>query len=212
MSRLPAKTRSFDAVIFDLLTAILNSWKLWNNVAGSVESGVRWRKRYLEITYQCGTYRPYEDLIYQAAQAAGVPSEKASELISRWTELEPWPEVASVVGSLAKRVPVGIATNSSNVLAEKAIAAVGIRFAAVATAETAGAYKPRPEPYLSVLQKLGVSPARTLFVAGSAADVPGASNVGMHVFWHNRAKLTLGAESARPRYAADTLQPLLELV
>ena len=33
----------FSAVIFDLLGALLNSWKLWNEVAGSDESGLRWR-------------------------------------------------------------------------------------------------------------------------------------------------------------------------
>jgi 2-haloacid dehalogenase len=28
-------TRAYDAVLFDLLTALLDSWTLWNNVAGS---------------------------------------------------------------------------------------------------------------------------------------------------------------------------------
>jgi hypothetical protein len=27
--------KAYDAVVFDLLTALLNSWKLWNAVAGS---------------------------------------------------------------------------------------------------------------------------------------------------------------------------------
>ena len=49
----------YDAVVFDLLTALLDSWTLWNAVAGSEEAGMRWRRRYLEITYGCGSYRPY---------------------------------------------------------------------------------------------------------------------------------------------------------
>ena len=32
-------------------------------------------------------------------------------------------------------------------------------------------------------------PEEALFVAGSAADVPGASGVGMRVVWHNRVGL-----------------------
>jgi hypothetical protein len=36
---------------------------------------------------------------------------------------------------------------------------------------------------------LGTSPARTLYVAGSAADIPGASALGMPVYWHNRIGL-----------------------
>ena len=53
----------YDAVVFDLLTALLDSWTLWNAVAGSEADGLRWRRRYLEITYGCGRYRPYETLV-----------------------------------------------------------------------------------------------------------------------------------------------------
>ena len=52
--------------MFDLLTALLNSWSLWNKVAGSEGSGFAWRQRYLQLTYQTGPYRSYEDLIKQA--------------------------------------------------------------------------------------------------------------------------------------------------
>ena len=64
----------YDAVVFDLLTALLNSWTLWNAVAGSPEAdGMKWRRRYLEITYGCGAYRPYETLVREAARDVGLP-------------------------------------------------------------------------------------------------------------------------------------------
>jgi 2-haloacid dehalogenase len=34
-------TRQYDAVVFDLLTALLDSWTLWNRIAGSNEAGLR---------------------------------------------------------------------------------------------------------------------------------------------------------------------------
>ncbi|WP_395708628.1 hypothetical protein [Reyranella sp.] len=37
----------YDAVVFDLLTVLLDSWSLWNDVAGSAEAGLAWRRRYL---------------------------------------------------------------------------------------------------------------------------------------------------------------------
>jgi hypothetical protein len=37
----------YDAVAFDLLTALLDSWTLWNDIAGSPEDGQKWRRRYL---------------------------------------------------------------------------------------------------------------------------------------------------------------------
>mgnify|MGYP006997636777 CR=1 FL=1 len=66
--------RSYDAVIFDLLTALLDSWTLWRTVAGSAESGMAWRREYLVLTYDAGPYRPYEDIIHEAAQASPLVS------------------------------------------------------------------------------------------------------------------------------------------
>jgi 2-haloalkanoic acid dehalogenase type II len=201
----------YDAVIFDLLTALLDSWSLWNDVAGSAEAGLRWRRAYLDLTYRTGAYRPYETLIREAALSAGIAPVCADELERRWAELEPWPEAREVVARLAETVPLGIATNCSQRLGPIAAARAGGPFAAVVTAEAAGFYKPRPEPYQAVLAKLNTDPARTLFVAGSAADVPGAKGVGMPVFWHNRMKLP-AVGSIEPDFSGDTLLPLLDLV
>jgi 2-haloacid dehalogenase len=66
----------YDAVIFDLLTALIDSWTLWNDVAGSPEAGMKWRRRYLEITYGCGPYRPYETLVREAARDIDLPESR----------------------------------------------------------------------------------------------------------------------------------------
>ncbi len=203
----------FDAVIFDLLTALLDSWTVWNRAAGTDADGMRWRREYLRLTYGCGPYRPYEELVAEAARNVGLAQSHADGLAASWTELLPWPEAASVLGALAQRgIPLGTATNCSRVLGHQAAGCARIPFAAVVTAEEAGFYKPRPEPYRAVLQRLGTDPSRTLFVAGSPADVPGAMGVGMPVFWHNRAGLPSLPGDARPLLVADTLHPLLDLV
>ena len=144
--------RPYDAVIFDLLTALLDSWTLWNDVAGSDAAGLKWRKAYLDLTYDAGAYRAYEGIIREAASGAGIAPETAEMLMVRWPDLRPWPEADSVLGVLRRRgVKLGIATNSSNALAKHALAAANSfdakPFDAVATAESAGYYKPRPEPY-----------------------------------------------------------------
>jgi 2-haloacid dehalogenase len=208
---LSSPERRYDAVVFDLLTALLDSWSLWNAVAGSADAGLRWRRRYLDLTYQAGVYRPYEDLVREAARSAGVGTACADSLFARWSELAPWPEASQVVSELARRVPLGVATNCSHRLGLAAAERCGTAFAAVATAEGAGYYKPRPEPYRAVLHALASDPARTLFVAGSAADVPGAKGVGMPVFWHNRMGLKR-LDNAAPDYVADSLLPLLDLI
>ncbi|MDO9370323.1 MAG: HAD-IA family hydrolase [Sphingopyxis sp.] len=202
-----------DAVVFDLLTALLDSWSLWNGAAGSEADGLRWRRAYLELTYGCGAYRPYEDLVREAAAQAGVAASAADALTAHWNTLQPWPEAPRVLGDLADRgVRLGVVTNCSTRLGREAADRVGVSFAVVVTSEETGYYKPRPEPYRAALDRLGTDPARTLFVAGSPADIPGAAGVGMPVFWHNRAGLPFVADVARPMLIADTLDPLAELV
>jgi 2-haloacid dehalogenase len=192
----------YDAVVFDLLTALLDSWTLWNKVAGSVENGLKWRRRYLEITYGCGAYRPYETLVREAARDTGLPETLGDDLERRWQELSPWSEAPEILRAIP--VPLAVATNCSARLGRQAAERVGVPFAVVETAESVGFYKPRPEVYRVVLRKLGTAPGRTLFVAGSASDVPGAKAVGMPVYWHNRIGL-----APRDDTEPDYLEPSL---
>ena len=74
-------SRRYDAVLFDLLTALLDSWSLWNAVAGDEQAGRRWRAAYLAITYATGRYQPYEELVGDAAQSVGL--RVVSPMISR---------------------------------------------------------------------------------------------------------------------------------
>ncbi len=203
----------YDAVIFDLLTALLDSWTVWNRAAGSEAEGMRWRREYLKLTYECGAYRPYELLVAEAASRVGLQPVHAEALLAGWETLQPWPEAPALLRAIANRgLPLGVATNCSAHLGQLAANRVGVAFAAVVTSEDAGYYKPRPEPYLAALNSLGTDPARTLFVAGSPADVPGAAGVGMTVFWHNRAGLPPVGTGPQAFLVAKTLHPLLDLV
>lgn len=207
------KRLTIEAVVFDLLTALLDSWSLWNRAAGSEVDGLRWRRAYLELTYGCGAYRPYEDLVREAATVAGVAASSVDTLAAHWNTLRPWPEVPAVLGDLnARGIRLGVVTNCSITLGRQAAERVGVPFSAVVTSEETGYYKPQPQSYRAALERLGTDPARTLFVAGSPADIPGAAGVGMPVFWHNRAGLPFVADTARPLLIADTLHPLRELV
>jgi 2-haloalkanoic acid dehalogenase type II len=196
----------YDAVVFDLLTALIDSWTLWNDVAGSEADGLRWRRRYLEITYGCGAYRPYERLVHEAARDVGLPEVCANVLERRWTELQPWREAPAVLKRIG--LPLAVATNCSIRLGRQAADRVGVPFAVVETAESVGFYKPRPEVYRAVLRSLGTTAERTLFVAGSASDVPGAKAVGMAVYWHNRIGLA-PRDDTRPEFMEPSLEPLL---
>jgi 2-haloalkanoic acid dehalogenase type II len=123
-------------------------------------------------------------------------------------QLGPWPEAPEVLRRLSESVRIGVVTNCSEELGQRAAARVGVHFDMVVTAEAAGAYKPRPEPYKLALDRLGIEPSRALFVAGSPGDITGAGGIGMRVWWHNRLKLPLG-EHQGPLAEHDSLEPLL---
>lgn len=199
----------YKAVVFDLLSGLLDSWTLWNAVAGGAEVGMRWRQAYLRHTYATHGYRPYETLVAEAAAQADLPITLAANLIACWDELAPWPEATGVLCALAKHVPLAAVTNCSEALGARAIARVGVPFNVVVTAERAGFYKPDPRPYQLALNELKLAPADAIFVAGSPFDVPGATDVGLPTVWHNRLGLSLPPASPQPLAIYETLRPLV---
>jgi 2-haloalkanoic acid dehalogenase type II len=177
-------------------------------VAGSAELGSRWRGEHGRLCYSAGAYRPHDEVVAEAAELAGVPPDRAAELVDRLTRLEPWPEARAVLEQLHETMKLGVVTNCSEEEGRLAASRVGVPFDVVATAEAAGAYKPRPEPYRLALEALGVDPERALFVAGSPDDIAGAQKAGMRVYWHNRRGLELGDRSM-PEAEHDFLEQLL---
>ena len=114
-----------------------------------------------------------------------------------------------LVAQLRATLKIGVVTNCSDEVGRRAADQLGVPVDVVATAEVAGAYKPRPEPYRLALEALDVNAAQTLFVAGSPDDIAGANRVGMPVYWHNRRGVDLGGR-ARPFVEHDSLAPLLD--
>src|SRR5260370_20108563 len=208
----PRAERKFDVVLFDLLTALLDSWTLWDIVAGSLEDGSKWRAAYLRRTYETGAYRPYEALVAEAAAEVGLSPMLAAQLAARYGELEPWPEVREVLGALrGDGVALGVVTNCSEELAAKAVACTGIEFDVVVTAERVGFYKPDPRPYGMALDELDAAPGRCLFVAGSAYDLFGASNVVLPTDRHDRIGMMPPRNAPEPIAHHRSLHPPPEL-
>jgi len=191
------------AVCFDLLSALLDSWSVWDAVAtelGATGLGRAWRRKYLALTSRAGIYRPYLTIVAEAAEVVGLPGDAGRRIERAWDGLRPWPEVGRALASLA--LPSAVVTNCSEELGRRAAACVRFPFTAVVTAEEAGAYKPDPAPYRLAVQRLGCAPSEIAFVAGSPFDARGALAQGFQVTWVNRLADTVPAELSRARITA----------
>ena len=198
----------YDAVGFDLLTALLDTLPLWRSAAGDDEIGTRWHAENQRLL-RGQPYRPFDELLHESASTVGLGSAHATTLLSRWGEAQPWPDTRRALIALGD-TPRFIVTNCSQKLGERAAKQAG-EFAFVMTAEQAGAYKPDPRPYRAALAAIGIEPGRVLFVAGSAHDVGGANRVGMDVYWANRHGAPPPGD-ATPRAQAPDLGTLAALL
>jgi len=198
----------YDAVGFDLLTALLDTLPLWRSAAGDDDLGTRWHTANQRLL-RGKPYTPFDDLVHESAQEVGLGRAQATTLLSRWGEAQPWPDTRRALIALGSTQRF-IVTNCSQKLGERAAKQAG-EFAFVMTAEQAGAYKPDPRPYRAALAAIGMDATRVLFVAGSAHDVGGAKRVGLDVYWANR----LGApppDDATPLVQAPDLGKLAALL
>lgn len=200
--------KRYRAIGFDLLTALLDSWSLWGEVCGDRGLGMRWHAASQGLL-RGRDYRPYEELVREAAGRVGLSRAQADALLARWGEVAPWPDVPASLARLDAHTRF-IVTNCSEHLGLLAAERAG-RFDLVMTAERAGAYKPDPRPYRAALSALGLDARDVLFVAGSAHDVGGASRVGMDVYWANRGGAAPAPDAAPLREEPDLrgLPPLL---
>ena len=190
----------YDAVGFDLLTALLDTLPLWRRYAGDADRGARWHAANQQLL-RGRPYRDFATLVRESAAAVGVGAAQAEQLLAHWDEADPWPDTSATLAALGA-LPRFIVTNCSKKLGEAAAVNAGA-FALVMTAEEAGAYKPDPRPYRAALGALGLDGKRVLFVAGSAHDVGGAGRAGMDVYWANRLGAAAPADAAPLAEAPD---------
>ncbi len=191
-------------MLCDLLTALVDSWSLWSEVTGDADLANRWREEQLRLVTSSGAYRPFPDIVHEAARSTGVSDDLADLLLRRWGEVKRYADVLATLSAVRDAgVPLGIVTNCSQPLGELAASQVGVPFDVVMTAETAGYYKPDARAYLAGCRAMGAPPEQILFVAGSPHDVPGASAVGMPVYWANRRRKPMPAGARALAVAPD---------
>ncbi len=123
-----------------------------------------------------------------------------------------FPEIPAVWQRLSARYTLAVAstTDAAPLLAD--LARAGLHTPHIFTSKGLRAYKPHPAFYRAVLQAMGLSPARALFVGDSLLDdVEGPSRAGMKTGWVNRAEKAFSGKIT-PDYRLRNLDDLLTIL
>lgn len=105
--------------------------------------------------------------------------EDRAHLARVWHRLRPWPDVLSGLRRLKTRFIIGTLSNGNVGLLTRMAKHAGLPWDVVLGAETARAYKPMPEAYLSAARLLNIEPGRLMLVAAHNGDLAAAQQNGL---------------------------------
>jgi HAD superfamily hydrolase (TIGR01509 family) len=162
-----------------------------------------WNEIHALLTRNHGVDVSREDLI-----AAAVREKRG--LIAAWG-MPAMPGAVALVRRLAARLPLAIVTGSSRVEVREAVAALdlGACFRLLLAAEDYARGKPDPEPYATAMQRLGLSPARTIVVEDTPPGILSGVAAGAKVI-AVRAGNTLGYDLSAAHVVVDTLDQVTD--
>ena len=128
------------AVLFDLLTALLDSWTLWNRVAGSEAAGAPGAPNI------CGSLTVAAVTCLMRSSCARRRARRVcrrrwpTRWKTRWYELPVWSGAQAALDALKGRTKLAVVTNCSVRLGAPAAARLNTRWDCLVTAEEAGFY------------------------------------------------------------------------
>jgi len=140
------------------------------------------------------------------------PAPYVDRLVDLWRQAKAYAEVPRILDAL-DGVPRAVVSNADHEFLLDILQRNGLRLDAVITSESAQTYKPRPRIFEAALESLRVAPKDVIHVGDSlAADVEGASRLGMRTVWVNRGGLRRRPTDPAPDAEARDLRELPSIV
>jgi 2-haloacid dehalogenase len=96
-----------------------------------------------------------------------------------WHRLDPWPDSVAGLTRLKSRFIIAPCSNGNIALMVNLAKRAGLPWDCILGAETARAYKPMPEAYLTSCRQLGLAPASVMMVAAHNNDLKAAKAQGL---------------------------------
>jgi 2-haloacid dehalogenase len=158
-----------------------------------------WRLKQLEYTWLQTALQGFRgfEFITQASlvfalRAAGIePSESITQpLLDKYLDLDLFPEAKEALGALKRHgnYQLAILSNGSTAMLSALVKNSGLDafLDATISVDDARKYKPHPECYALVEERLGLTRDEVLFVSSNGFDVAGAKHFGFKVAWIKR--------------------------
>lgn len=177
------------AVVFDLDGVLVASEELWDEVRRGLaaEAGRPWPADATRAMQGMSTAE-WSAYLVDVVGMPGRPQEVATIVIDRMAaryreQLPLLPGAREVVRRLGNRWPLGLASSSPRRLIDAVLESAGLtdQFVVSVSTEEVGAGKPSPEVYLNVVQKLGVTPGRTVAIEDSSSGIRSAKQAGLRL-------------------------------
>ena len=160
-------------------------------------------KSYEEAWRDCFV-EAFEELGIQADASAAA---KAS--IRDMGERAPYPDALSALPGIQRRWRTGLLSNADNDYLYPILERQAWHFEVVVSSEGVQAYKPLPEPFRIVMERMGVAPEESLYIGDSLHDdVLGCKAVGMRAAWINRPGSPLDPAGPQPDFVLASLDEL----
>ena len=135
-----------------------------------------------------------------------------AELMNQYRALTAFPENKATLRELkALGVPTGILSNGDPDMLGVAVRSAGLSeyLDHVISADQVRLYKTHPEVYALGPQTLGLAAKDILFVSSNGWDALGATWLGFHTLWINRAGLPVEALQPAPHRIGSSLRDVL---
>ena len=183
-----------------------------------------WRSKQLEYTWLRGLMERYEDFqrvtvssLEWALEYLDLEADDNARraLVAEYRRLSPFPEVPAALDAMARLRPLAILSNGHPEMLEAVVEHNKLRNffrGGVLSVHAARTYKPHPDVYRLVEDRLGVPRALVGFVSSNGWDAAGARSFGFKVYWVNRGGLPVERLGVRPDATIANLQELVTLL
>jgi len=223
-------------VIFDMFDTLLqNQHQLWHASFDGIirEQGLNtsrdflWKEwRSLDLKFRVNRIQPgvpfqsyyhgWRECFLQAFATLGLEGDASAasrRFILDLGQRPTYPETLEALGAIQRQWRTAILSNADDDYLLPALNRLGLKFDAVLSSEEARAYKPQPGPFQEILRRLGMTPQESIYIGDSQFDdVKGASEVGMHTVWINRAGIPLDPKLPAPDFQISSLLELPRLL